>query len=87
MTPWGPDWLADSDDSDSPFRDGWDMYSLTKAFPNLRAGVFDIAAMLHKSRFGDLRGSLQRGDTFQNSNASSANIFNMSNRSVRREMA
>jgi hypothetical protein len=48
--PWGPDWLTDPD---SPFRDGWDIYGLTKAFPNIRAGLFDIGAMLHKSRIGD----------------------------------
>jgi len=48
--PWGPDWLTDPD---SPFRDGWDIYGLTKALPNLRAGLFDIGAMLHKSRIGD----------------------------------
>lgn len=39
----GPDWLLGPD---SPFRDGWDIYQLIKAFPNIRAGVFDIGAML-----------------------------------------
>lgn len=72
--PWGPDWLADPD---SPFRDGWDIYGLTKAFPNLRAGLFDIAAMLHKSRISDfLDPAAWRA--FQNSNEFSK-FFNMSN--------
>ena len=39
----GPDWLLGPD---SPFRDGWDIYQLIKAFPNMRAGLFDIGAML-----------------------------------------
>ncbi|SDH46349.1 hypothetical protein SAMN04488693_101315 [Arthrobacter subterraneus] len=39
----GPDWLLGPD---SPFRDGWDIYQLIKAFPNIRAGLFDIGAML-----------------------------------------
>ncbi len=72
--PWGPDWLSNSD---SPFRDGWDMYSLTKAFPNLRAGLFDIAAMLHKSRIGDFA-DRAAWRTFQNSNEFSK-FFNLSN--------
>ncbi|GAA2172418.1 hypothetical protein GCM10009784_02780 [Arthrobacter parietis] len=49
----GPDWLLGPD---SPFRDGWDMYQLIKAFPNMRAGLFDIGAMLTpalRSGFGD----------------------------------
>lgn len=44
--PWGPDWLADPD---SPFRDGWDIYGLTKAFPNLRAGLFDLPHFIQKA--------------------------------------
>lgn len=44
--PWGPDWLTDPD---SPFRDGWDNYALTKAFPNLRAGLFDLTAFINKA--------------------------------------
>lgn len=44
--PWGPDWLADPD---SAFRDGWDIYNLTKAFPNLRAGLFDLGAFIGKA--------------------------------------
>ena len=44
--PWGPDWLADPD---SPFRDGWDIYGLTKAFPNLRAGLFDLPHFIKKA--------------------------------------
>lgn len=44
--PWGPDWIADPD---SPFRDGWDIYNLTKAFPNLRAGLFDLGAFIGKA--------------------------------------
>lgn len=72
--PSGPDWLADPD---SPFRNGWDIYNLAKAFPNLRAGVFDMAAMLHKSRIGDyLDPAAWRA--FQNSNEFSK-FFNMSN--------
>jgi len=72
--PWGPDWLADPD---SPFRDGWDIYGLTKAFPNLRAGLFDIAAMLHKSRIGDFLDPVA-WRAFQNSNEFSK-FFNLSN--------
>jgi uncharacterized protein YukE len=45
-TPWGPDWLADPD---SPFRDGWDIYALTKAFPNLRAGLVDLPHFIQKA--------------------------------------
>ena len=72
--PWGPDWLTDPD---SPFRDGWDIYGLTKALPNLRAGLFDIGAMLHKSRIGDfLDPTAWRA--FQNSNEFSK-FFNLSN--------
>ncbi|MBT2532170.1 hypothetical protein J7E83_08515 [Arthrobacter sp. ISL-48] len=74
IDPWGPDWLADPD---SPFRDGWDIYSLTKAFPNLRAGLFDIGAMLHKSRIGDFMDPAA-WRAFQNSNEFSK-FFNMSN--------
>jgi uncharacterized protein YukE len=44
--PWGPGWLADPD---SPFRDGWDIYGLTKAFPNLRAGLFDLPHFIKKA--------------------------------------
>ena len=44
--PWGPDWLADPN---SPFRDGWDIYGLTKALPNLRAGLFDLAHFIGKA--------------------------------------
>ena len=44
--PWGPDWLADPD---SPFRDGWDIYGLTKALPNLRAGLFDLPHFISKA--------------------------------------
>ena len=44
--PWGPDWIADPD---SPFRDGWDIYNLTKAFPNIRAGLFDLGAFIGKA--------------------------------------
>jgi len=72
--PWGPGWLTDPD---SPFRDGWDIYGLAKAFPNLRAGLFDIGAMLHRSRIGDfLDPSAWRA--FQNSNEFSK-FFNLSN--------
>jgi hypothetical protein len=72
--PWGPGWLTEPD---SPFRDGWDIYGLAKAFPNLRAGLFDIGAMLHKSRIGDfLDPSGWRA--FQNSNEFSK-FFNLSN--------
>lgn len=72
--PWGPDWLAGPD---SPFRDGWDIYNLVKAFPNIRAGVFDIAAMLQKSRIGDFFDAAA-WKTFQNSNEFSK-FFNVSN--------
>ena len=44
--PWGPDWFADPD---SPFRDGWDIYGLTKALPNLRAGLFDLPHFISKA--------------------------------------
>jgi uncharacterized protein YukE len=72
--PWGPDWLAGPD---SPFRGGWDIYNLVKALPNLRSGLFDIGAMLHKSRIGDfLDASAWRA--FQNSNEFSK-FFNISN--------
>lgn len=72
----GPDWLADSDDSPSPFRGGWDTYNLIKAFPNIRAGVFDAAAIMGESGF---RQSFTKvaWDTFQESNAISR-YFNMS---------
>lgn len=72
----GPDWLADSDDSPSPFRGGWDTYNLIKAFPNIRAGVFDVASIVRESGF---RQSLTKAawDTFQESNALSK-YFNMS---------
>lgn len=43
---WGPDWLVDPD---SPFRDGWDIYGLTKALPNLRAGLFDLTHFVSKA--------------------------------------
>ncbi|MBT2537021.1 hypothetical protein J7I79_12875 [Arthrobacter sp. ISL-69] len=43
----GPDWLADSDDS--PFRGGWDTYNLVKAFPNIRAGLFDLPHFIKKA--------------------------------------
>ncbi|HEU4666815.1 MAG TPA: hypothetical protein VFS79_04060 [Arthrobacter sp.] len=72
--PWGPNWLADPD---SPFRDGWDIYGLIKAFPNLRAGLFDIGAMLHKSRIGDFLDPVA-WRAFQNSNGFST-FFNLSN--------
>ena len=72
--PWGPGWLADPD---SPFRNGWDIYGLIKALPNLRAGLFDIGAMLQKSRLGDfLDPAAWRA--FQNSNEFSK-FFNLSN--------
>lgn len=72
----GPDWLADSDDSPSPFRGGWDTYNMIKAFPNLRAGIFDIAAITRELGF---RPSLSKAawDTFQETNAISR-YFNMS---------
>jgi hypothetical protein len=44
--PWGPDWLTDPD---SPFRNGWDIYNLTKALPNLRAGLFDLPHFISKA--------------------------------------
>ena len=44
--PWGPDWLTDPD---SPFRSGWDIYNLTKALPNLRAGLFDLPHFISKA--------------------------------------
>ncbi|MFJ6155223.1 WXG100 family type VII secretion target [Pseudarthrobacter sp. NPDC092184] len=44
--PWGLDWLADPD---SPFRDGWDIYNLTKALPNLRAGLFDLPHFIKRA--------------------------------------
>lgn len=50
---------------------------MTKAFPNLRAGIFDIAAMLHKSRIGDFMDPAA-WRAFQNSNEFSK-FFNMSN--------
>jgi uncharacterized protein YukE len=71
---WGPDWLTNPD---SPFRDGWDNYGLTKAFPNLRAGLFDIGAMLHKSRIRDFLNPAA-WHAFENSNAFSG-FFNLSN--------
>lgn len=43
---WGPDWLTDPH---SPFRDGWDMYGLAKALPNLRAGLFDLTHFISKA--------------------------------------
>jgi hypothetical protein len=48
----GPDWLADNDNS--PFRKGWDMYNLVKAFPNIRAGLFDLPHFIKKAdSFGE----------------------------------
>jgi uncharacterized protein YukE len=72
--PWGPDWLAGHD---SPFRGGWEIYNLVKALPNLRSGLFDIGAMLTRSR---IAGFLDAGAwrTFQNSNEFSK-FFNVSN--------
>ncbi|WP_231391866.1 WXG100 family type VII secretion target [Arthrobacter sp. 35W] len=72
---WGPDWLADPD---SPFRDGWDFYNTVKAFPGLRAGVYDIASMLQKSHIGDFLDS-GAWKTFQNTDEFSR-FFNTSNR-------
>jgi hypothetical protein len=72
--PWGPDWLTDPD---SPFRDGWDIYGLTKGLPNLRAGLFDIGAMLHRLRIGDFLDPAA-WKAFQNSNEFSR-FFNLSN--------
>jgi hypothetical protein len=43
----GPDWIADNDSS--PFRNGWDMYNLAKALPNLRAGLFDLPHFIKKA--------------------------------------
>ena len=43
---FGPDFLAGPD---SPFRDGWDIYSGLKLLPKMRASVFDMAAMLTKA--------------------------------------
>jgi hypothetical protein len=64
-------------DPDSPFRDGWDIYSLTKAFPNIRSGVFDVGGMLHKSRIADFLDPAA-WKAFQNSNEFSK-FFNTSN--------
>lgn len=72
--PWGPDWLAGPD---SPFRGAWDFYNVVKAFPNLRSGLFDMAAMLHKSRIGDFFDATA-WKAFQNSNEFSK-FFNVSN--------
>jgi uncharacterized protein YukE len=48
----GPDWLSDNDNS--PFRKGWDMYNLVKAFPNIRAGLFDLPHFIKKAdSFGE----------------------------------
>jgi uncharacterized protein YukE len=44
--PWGPGWLTDPN---SPFRSGWDIYNLTKALPNLRAGLFDLPHFISKA--------------------------------------
>ena len=44
--PWGPDWLTNPN---SPFRSGWDIYNLTKALPNLRAGLFDLPHFISKA--------------------------------------
>ncbi|MDP9884727.1 uncharacterized protein YukE [Sinomonas atrocyanea] len=40
--PGVPDWL---EDKHSPFRTAWSTWSLIKAFPKLRAGLFDLGAM------------------------------------------
>jgi len=72
--PWGPDWLSDPE---APFRGGWDFYNVVKAFPNLRSGLFDIAAMLQKSRIGDFFDPVA-WKAFQNSNEFSK-FFNVSN--------
>lgn len=40
--PWVPDWL---EDKNSPFRKAWSTWSLVKAFPKIRAGLFDLGAM------------------------------------------
>lgn len=48
----GPDWLADG--PNSPFRKGWDMYNTVKAFPNIRAGLFDFPHFIKKAdSFGE----------------------------------
>lgn len=70
----GPDWLSNPD---SPFRNGWDAYGLAKTFPNMRAGLFDLGAMLHKSRVGDFMDPAA-WRAFQNSSEFSK-FFNMSN--------
>lgn len=71
---FGPPWLADEQ---SPFREGWNAYGLAKAFPNLRAGLFDIGAMLHDSRRAAFFDRVA-WRTFQNTNEFSR-FFNMSN--------
>jgi uncharacterized protein YukE len=73
--PWGPDWLVDEENS--PFLKAWDFYSDVKVFPNLRSGLFDMAAMLHKSRVGDFFDA-GAWKAFQNSNEFSK-FFNVSN--------
>ena len=40
--PWIPNWL---EDRNSPFRKGWSTWSMIKAFPKIRAGVFDLSVM------------------------------------------
>ncbi|WP_077490601.1 WXG100 family type VII secretion target [Sinomonas mesophila] len=40
--PWIPNWL---EDKNSPFRKGWSTWSMIKAFPKIRAGVFDLSVM------------------------------------------
>ncbi|MBT2547423.1 hypothetical protein J7I85_03635 [Arthrobacter sp. ISL-65] len=72
---WGPDWLADSENS--PFRGGWETYNMIKAFPSLRSGLFDMAAMLHKSRIGDYFDA-GAWKAFQTTNQFSG-FFNVSN--------
>ena len=72
--PWGPDWLTDDN---SPFIKAWDFYGDVKVIPNLRSGLFDIAAMLHKSRIGDFFDA-NAWKAFQNSNEFSK-FFNVSN--------
>lgn len=65
----GPDWLADSDNS--PFRKGWDTYNLVKAFPNLRAGLFDLPNFIKKAdSFGEFFSKDFRdvAKTFQDTN-------------------
>lgn len=44
--PLGPLWLTDPE---SAFRNGWDTYALVKAFPNLRAGLFDLPHFIKKA--------------------------------------